>query len=149
MKKYIQKILRGLKAFLSKKFPSFATRVEEVIADTIDVEDVVEQYCYHHEFVTNEQVYDIVDDRMDNAEWDISDHERDLIHLFEAEEFIRSSDIESMIDERVEGLLHEDDFEDSLRNYGYLNKLIKKEVQDYLSQNYEVRFILSEKDSTS
>jgi hypothetical protein len=149
MKKYIQKILRGLKAFLSKKFPSFTTRVERVIADTIDVDDAIDQYCSDQEYATNDLVYDIVDDRMENLGWDIDDHERDLIHLFEAEEFLRSSDIESMIDERVEGLLHEDDFEDSLRNYGYLNKLIKKEVQDYLSQNYEVRFILSEKDSTS
>ena len=152
MKKYIQKILRGIKAFFTSKFPSFETRVNAIVCnwDESDIEAIVENVGSYSEWTSESNIYDIVDDRLESKnEFDIGDYYTEIIDIVSSEEYLPRMDIESMIDEKVEGLLHEDDFEDSLRNYGHLTALIKREIQEYLSKNYSVRFILDDTNLTS
>ena len=117
--------------------------VQDAVADAIV--DHEHEYNHSNDYVDECDVSNMLDELEGDIEsrisrnLDLSDHMSDILYEVDCAGYLDKDEVQSLIDDNVGGYVHEDDFVDHLENYGKVDELIKRAVEELVDERVKAQ----------
>ena len=117
--------------------------VQDAVADAIV--DHEHEFTHSNDYIDGDDVSNILDDFESDLEGrisrnlDLSDHMSDILYEVDCAGYLDKDEVQSIVDDNIGGYVHEDDFVDHLENYGKVDELIKRAVEELVDERVKAQ----------